>query len=45
MMMLGTDNDVVDCDENSLTYKYNKKIGIIENTDVHVLDKEFANEL
>ena len=25
--------------------KYNKKIGIIENTDVHVLDKEFANEL
>ena len=45
MMMLGTDNDVVDCNENSLTYKYNKKIGIIENTDVHVLDKEFANEL
>jgi len=43
MSMLPHEFDVLETDQNSEVYSYNKKINVLTNTDVHVLDKEFAN--
>lgn len=43
MSMLPHEFDVLESDLNSVVYKYNKKINVLTDTDVHVLDKEFAN--
>tara|TARA_E500000178_G_scaffold353976_1_gene421455 strand:+ start:257 stop:1024 length:768 start_codon:yes stop_codon:yes gene_type:complete len=43
MNMLPHEFDVLDIDEKSLVYQYNKKVNVITDMDVHVLDKEFIN--
>ncbi len=43
MNMLPHEFDVLDVTDDSIIYQYNKKINIISNTDVHVMDKEFVN--
>jgi hypothetical protein len=43
MNMLPHEFDVLDVTDDSVIYQYNKKINIISNTDVHVMDKEFVN--
>mgnify|MGYP003116609719 CR=1 FL=1 len=43
MNMLPHEFDVLDIDSSSVVYKYNKKINVITDMDVHVLDKEFCN--
>mgnify|MGYP006872218250 CR=1 FL=1 len=43
MNMLPHELDVLDIDEKSLVYQDNKKVNVITDMDVHVLDKEFCN--
>jgi len=43
MAMLSHEVDVVEMTDSGLVWKYNDKIGIIENQDVHAMDKEFVN--
>ena len=43
MNMLPHEFDVLETTETSVVYKYNKKVNVITDTDVHVLDKEFAS--
>ena len=43
MNMLPHEYDVLDVDDNSVVYQYNKKVNVVTDTDVHVLDKEFIS--
>ena len=43
MNMLPHEYDVLDVDNNSVVYQYNKKVNVVTDTDVHVLDKEFVS--
>lgn len=43
MCMLPTEFDVLESTESSVVYRYNNKVNVITDTDVHVLDKEFLN--
>ena len=43
MNMLPHEYDVLDVDDNSVVYQYNKKVNVVTDTDVHVLDKEFVS--
>jgi hypothetical protein len=40
MAMLPTDTDILSIDSDSITFRYDKKIGRCEQQDVHVLNKE-----
>ena len=44
MIMLPLDVDVLEMDDTTVTYRYRRCVGVIENQDVHILDKEFCNE-
>ena len=43
MNMLPHEYDVLDVDAKSVVYQYNKKVNVVTDMDVHVLDKEFIN--
>ena len=43
MAMLAHEVDVVEMSDTGIVFKYGKKIGAINNQDVHVMDKEFVN--
>ena len=43
MNMLPHEYDVLDVDNNSVVYQYNKKVNVVTDMDVHVLDKEFVS--
>ena len=43
MAMLAHEVDVLDMSDTGIVFKYGKKIGAINNQDVHVMDKEFIN--
>jgi len=43
MNMLPHEYDVLEITDDSVIYKYDKKINMIQDTDVHVLDKDFVN--
>ncbi len=44
MIMLPTEVDVLEITDTKVEFKYRRCVGLIENQDVHVLDKEFCNE-
>ena len=43
MAMLAHEVDVLDMSDTGIVFKYGKKIGAVNNQDVHVMDKEFVN--
>ena len=43
MAMLAHEVDVLDMSDTGIVFKYGKKIGAINNQDVHIMDKEFVN--
>lgn len=43
MFMLPHEQDILEFDDTGVLFKYDKKIGILQETDVHILDKEFVN--
>ena len=43
MAMLAHEVDVMEMSDTGIVYKYGKRIGAINNQDVHVMDKEFIN--
>ena len=43
MAMLAHEVDVVEMSDTGIVFKYGKKLGAINNQDVHVMDKEFVN--
>ena len=43
MAMLAHEVDVVEMSDTGIVFKYGKKIGAINNQDVHVMDTEFVN--
>ena len=43
MAMLAHEVDVLDMSDKTITFKYNNKVNIVEEQDVHVMDKEFVN--
>ena len=43
MAMLAHEVDVLEMSDTGIVYKYGKRLGAINNQDVHVMDKEFVN--
>ena len=43
MAMLAHEVDVLEMSDTGIMFKYGKKVGAINNQDVHVMDKEFIN--
>ncbi len=43
MAMLAHEVDVLDMSDKTITFKYNNKVNIIQEQDVHVMDKGFVN--
>jgi hypothetical protein len=43
MAMTPHEVDVLDMSDKAITFKYNGKVNIIEEQDVHIMDKEFVN--
>ena len=43
MAMLAHEVDVLDMSDKTITFKYNNKVNMVEEQDVHVMDKEFVN--
>ena len=43
MAMLAHEVDVLEMTDTGIVYKYGKRVGAINNQDVHVMDKEFMN--
>jgi len=43
MNMLPHEYDVLAIDNQSVIFKYNNKVNVLSDMDVHILDKEFAN--
>ena len=41
--MLPHEYDVLEINNQSLISKYNNKVNVLSDMDVHILDKEFAN--
>ena len=43
MAMLAHEVDVLELSDTGVVFKYGKKVGAINNQDVHIMDKEFIN--
>jgi hypothetical protein len=43
MAMLAHEVDVLDMSDKTITFKYNNKVNMVEEQDIHVMDKEFVN--
>jgi len=43
MNMLPHEYDVLECTDRGIVYKYNNKVNLLTDTDVHVLDKELIH--
>ena len=43
MAMLAHEVDAIDMTETGIAFKYGKKINMISEQDVHIMDKEFVN--
>ena len=43
MNMLPHEYDVLECTDRGIVYKYNNKVNLLADTDVHVLDKELIH--
>ena len=43
MAMLAHEVDVLDMSDKTITFKYNNKVNMVEEQDVHIMDKEFVN--
>ena len=43
MAMISHEVDVLDMSDKTITFKYNNKVNIIQEQDVHVMDKGFVN--
>jgi len=43
MNMLPHEYDVLEINNQSVIFKYNNKVNVLSDMDVHILDKEFAN--
>ena len=43
MAMISHEVDVLDMSDKTIIFKYNNKVNIVEEQDVHVMDKEFVN--
>ena len=43
MAMLAHEVDVLEMTDKTITFKYNNKVNMVEEQDVHIMDKEFVN--